>query len=339
MKSGSAFVLLLMSWTIYPQNHFESVDSTGLPYQVIILTDNIIGYQLQNGDEIGLFADTLCVGADVYNGSGNFAVTAWEGSDQYNLPGFHNGDSIRVFIWADIGGGVGEYEMEPIFTVGNGTFGYGSYTACYFAVAVPFLEVSATEYDFGNVIIGSESDTWTFTIMNTGQAAMTFGLSLQTDSVFTLSYYTISSLEPQDSLQVGVNFIPSALGVHTDTVFISSSAPMNGSATVILRGMGADTSVISVNVEYFPGSFLLNQNYPNPFNPLTTIPYDIPIISHVKLVVYNSNGQEAAVLLDETQEAGSYVIKWNAGNLASGVYLITLEADGKTVTKRGVLLK
>ncbi|MFQ6678466.1 MAG: hypothetical protein ACE5D0_09115, partial [Fidelibacterota bacterium] len=262
MKPGPVFVFLLMSWTIFPQNHFESVDSTGLPYQVIILTDSVNSFHLQTGDEIGLFADTLCVGTDIYDGSGNFAVTAWEGSEQYNLPGFDDGDSIRIFLWTNLGNGFDEYELDPIFTTGDGTFGYGSYSACYFSLAVPVLEVSESEQDFGIVPIGSQSDVWTFTIKNTGVVLMTFGLSLQNNSVFALSYYPISSLEPQDSLQVGVQFIPIESGIFTDTVFITSSDPVNGSEEVILFGTGEDTTTITVETDNVPLSFQLKQNFP-----------------------------------------------------------------------------
>jgi|TARA_Y100000310_G_scaffold137654_1_gene136596 hypothetical protein len=341
MKLGSVFALLLMSWTVYAQNHFESVDSTGLPYQVIILTDSIMGYQLQNGDEIGLFSDTLCVGSDIYNGSGNFPVTAWEGSDQYNLPGFVDGDSIRIFIWVDLGDGVDEYEVAPIFITGDGTFGFGSYSSCFFTITTlePILEVSETEHDFGDVEIGLESDTWSFIIKNIGQATLEFEISLQEESVFTLSNYTISSLEPQDSLFVGVNFIPQALGIYTDTVYISSSAPENGTAEIILHGTGTDTSTSSVGDDNIPLSHHLGQNYPNPFNPSTEIPFYITTKSYVNLIVYNIYGQEMEVLIDGIRDAGNYLIRWNAEDFASGVYYIKLVVNGKIFTRQGILLK
>ncbi len=121
---------LLLVTLSFGQTHFTPVDSTGLPYTVIIEPDSTAFYMLQAGDEIGLFDDTLCVGADVYTGDGNFAVTAWEGSPDYGLPGFTIGDSIFIKLWTDMGSGPKEFVCITDFSVGDGTYGYGSYSVC-----------------------------------------------------------------------------------------------------------------------------------------------------------------------------------------------------------------
>jgi hypothetical protein len=79
-----------------------------------------------------------------------------------------------------------------------------------------------------------------------------------------------------------------------------------------------------------PKSFALYQNMPNPFNPTTSIKYDLPVTSRVRLTVYNVLGQVVEVLTDATQPAGSYQPVWNADNYASGVYFYRLEAVGLT---------
>jgi len=88
-----------------------------------------------------------------------------------------------------------------------------------------------------------------------------------------------------------------------------------------------------------PSKISLDQNYPNPFNPVTTIQYAIPEKSNVKLAVYNTAGQEVETLINKKQEQGSYSIKWNAENYASGVYFYTLDVNGSKLTKKLVLLK
>jgi len=297
-------------------------------------------YQFQIGDEIGLFSDTLCVGAEIFDGSENLAITAWEGSDQYLLPGFNDGDSIRIVIWADVGDGESEYELEPTFIIGDGTYGFGSYSVCYFSVPTAILEVSALEHDFGRVSVGSLSNNWIFTIFNRGWIPMIINIiSSQTDSIFTLSYYTISSLMPDDSLQVSVNFIPPSIGFYSDTILINTTAPINGIASIILQGTGVDTSIIFVNQEYFPEGFRLGQNYPNPFNPITEIPYYLPSTSHVSLKIFNINGQEVAMILDRIQDSGDHVATWKADQFSNGIYLIKAISNGNTHVRRIVLLK
>jgi hypothetical protein len=69
-----------------------------------------------------------------------------------------------------------------------------------------------------------------------------------------------------------------------------------------------------------PFSFSLQQNYPNPFNPATTITYSLAKPEHVKLTVFDVQGRQVHVLIDEKQNAGPYAISFAGRNLASGVY-------------------
>ncbi|MGE5683271.1 MAG: choice-of-anchor V domain-containing protein [Bacillota bacterium] len=73
-------------------------------------------------------------------------------------------------------------------------------------------------------------------------------------------------------------------------------------------------------------SYSLQQNYPNPFNPATSISYSLPKQSSVKLVVFNSIGQEVATLVNSVQSAGNYQVSFNASNLSSGIYFYSIDA-------------
>lgn len=88
-----------------------------------------------------------------------------------------------------------------------------------------------------------------------------------------------------------------------------------------------------------PAGFLLKQNYPNPFNPKTSIDFDIPDESNVKIEVYNSIGKLVAVLADQRLAAGSYRTDWNAGNFASGIYFYTIKAGKFYDSKKMILIK
>ena len=82
-----------------------------------------------------------------------------------------------------------------------------------------------------------------------------------------------------------------------------------------------------------PKQFELHQNYPNPFNPTTVIRYGIPKESTVKLVVYNILGEVVKTLVENTQKAGSYEVNFNASNLASGVYIYSIQSRALDGTK------
>jgi hypothetical protein len=88
-----------------------------------------------------------------------------------------------------------------------------------------------------------------------------------------------------------------------------------------------------------PGRFSLRQNYPNPFNPSTTIEYDLPVRSPVRLYVYNAIGQSVGELVHQEQDAGSYRVEFNGNRLASGVYFCRLIAGSYVETRKILLMK
>jgi ligand-binding sensor domain-containing protein len=88
-----------------------------------------------------------------------------------------------------------------------------------------------------------------------------------------------------------------------------------------------------------PTNFSLYQNYPNPFNPSTTIEFDIPERTNVKLVVYDILGREVETLVDKELEPGKYKINFTATNLPSGVYFYTLKTPKFTKTNKMLLVK
>ena len=88
-----------------------------------------------------------------------------------------------------------------------------------------------------------------------------------------------------------------------------------------------------------PQGFILSQNYPNPFNPRTVISWQLPVSSQVRLLVYNTIGEEVTTLLSAFLTSGSHSVEWNASHLPSGVYLYRLEAAGFVQSRKMVLMK
>lgn len=102
----------------------------------------------------------------------------------------------------------------------------------------------------------------------------------------------------------------------------------------------SDGSVTDVNnIEEIPAEFVLSQNYPNPFNPSTSINYQLAADSHVQLNVFDILGNEIATLVNESQSAGSYVVRFNASDLSSGVYFYKIKANNFTQIRKMLLVK
>ena len=84
----------------------------------------------------------------------------------------------------------------------------------------------------------------------------------------------------------------------------------------------------------------LMANYPNPFNPVTNIEYKLRKAQSVKIEIYNLLGQRVRTLVDaKKQRAGSHIVKFDAGNLASGVYFYRMKTESKVKTRKMLLLK
>jgi hypothetical protein len=85
-------------------------------------------------------------------------------------------------------------------------------------------------------------------------------------------------------------------------------------------------------------------NYPNPFNPSTTISFALPKAGLVELDIYNIRGQKVKSLLNENFTSGNHTISWHGMNdcgstVASGVYFARISSNGKTSSRKLVLLK
>ena len=104
-------------------------------------------------------------------------------------------------------------------------------------------------------------------------------------------------------------------------------------------GSQSESNIVYVEVADNVTEFTLNQNYPNPFNPSTTIKYSIPESGNIKLIVFNSLGEEVKVLKDEFEEAGSYKVNFNASELSSGIYYYKIISGNFTSVKKMALLK
>jgi hypothetical protein len=96
---------------------------------------------------------------------------------------------------------------------------------------------------------------------------------------------------------------------------------------------------LMVTGELIPAEYALEQNYPNPFNPATTIKFSIPEATNVTLSIYNTLGEKVTELVNTKLEAGNYSYQWDAGNIATGMYIYELRTDKFVSVKKMVLLK
>jgi hypothetical protein len=164
------------------------------------------------------------------------------------------------------------------------------------------------------------------------------GVSANRVARFNTQTNTWSSLGTGSSN--GVNNYVRALAVVGNEVFVGGVFTEAGgvSANYVAR-WNSGTSRVEQLSSTAPKTFLLEQNYPNPFNPSTTIRYQLPVASEVKLEVYDVLGKKIATVVNERQSAGSYQVVWNASGLSSGTYFYRLQAGTFVETKKMIMVK
>ncbi len=127
----------------------------------------------------------------------------------------------------------------------------------------------------------------------------------------------------------------------------SASATIELLSVEISDAIGRITPIRADQVAEFrslPDRFDLSQNYPNPFNPETVIPFSVPESGALRLSIYNVLGQEIAVLVDRSIEAGFHRVVWNGKDqigrsVASGLYFVRMHSDVFTSVRKMMFLK
>lgn len=160
------------------------------------------------------------------------------------------------------------------------------------------------------------------------------------NSVSDTFYFSI----PQINMKATVEYYFAAQDIALP-VPLSSTLPSGGSG---VNPPGSNPPNAKFSFRVYPFSFnsdpvsanvITLYNYPNPFNPETVISYYLPFSGKITLKVYDLSGKEAAVLADGIQQEGAHRVKFNGGNLSSGVYFYKLITDNKTLVRQMILLK
>lgn len=88
-----------------------------------------------------------------------------------------------------------------------------------------------------------------------------------------------------------------------------------------------------------PGQLQLFSNFPNPFTQQTTISFYLPESGHVRLAVLDLSGKEIEVLVNGTLRPGVHTCSFGHNSLPSGVYLCRLDAGGRQLVNKMILMK
>ncbi len=188
--------------------------------------------------------------------------------------------------------------------------------------------------NFGSTVIG-DSIEYTIRLSNYGEGVLLLNAGSITGD------FRCDSLPPSiaagSHANVTLTFAPTDTGVRSGLFGFHHNAS-DSVFTLNLTGIGRQASFIVDPSASIVSQYALS-NYPNPFNATTHITYSIAKPGKVKITICDLLGRIVATLIDESQEAGSKQISWNAFDQPSGIYFLRLTTSEFTSKRKIILAK
>jgi hypothetical protein len=156
-----------------------------------------------------------------------------------------------------------------------------------------------------------------------------------TAGVDAAGYYDMGFV-PGDTLKL--TYGPAADSTESGQNWFLLVGPSSMSA-----GLGGRRLPGSGEAPPIPAAFALRQNQPNPFDRTTSIRFELPAETRVRLEIFDLQGRLVRTLADAGYPAGFHVLEWDHRTdggqaLGAGVYLYRIQAGSFRDQKKIVLL-
>jgi aminopeptidase N len=99
------------------------------------------------------------------------------------------------------------------------------------------------------------------------------------------------------------------------------------------------TTIVGLGNDKHYSGYSLEQNEPNPFSVLTTIQYNIPKESDVKISIIDSQGKILLIPVNKKHEPGKYKFDLTNDSLSPGVYFYKIESGKYTESRKMIIIK
>ncbi len=163
------------------------------------------------------------------------------------------------------------------------------------------------------------------------------------DSEIEWSAFGAIDLQVQIVSRIATIHTPNSEWLGTETIIFYAKDPFGATGNSITTFTISTSTDVQTQDKSLPTKFALHPNFPNPFNPETTISFEMPEPSKVRILIFNRLGQKVRTLLNENKAAGRYNVIWNGtddvGNkVSSGIYFYQIETEKLIATKKMILI-
>ena len=200
-------------------------------------------------------------------------------------------------------------------------------------LAVEFLGMEASSQDLSVIL------TWSTATETENQG---FIIEKKSDSLSAwdplASYITSSALIGQGTVSSQSDYIyTDSIVISGETYFYRISGIDNANNVGVLDSLSITIQEVGLT-PIVPANFIMN-TYPNPFNSSMVIRYELPTSGPVDMTIYNLQGLVVKHLINDTCEAGTYRLIWDAAGFPSGIYIIELMTSASLLSQKIILMK
>ncbi len=206
-----------------------------------------------------------------------------------------------------------------------------------------YVDPETQSYDY---LLQSTGLDFTINTTNPGTGLQLAAVLIKSQPIYLDSVYTVaSSSQTVGYLQKLFGITPANLTVYPVSVFQVVKEYVSVVDTLEFWRTGHNRvipALVAVKEKKtgMVRDFELGQNYPNPFNGETVFRFCLSKCNRVSFEIYNTKGERVAVLLSgRLLNAGEHVVRFNAQNLASGIYLYQIRTADYTKTRKMMLLR
>ncbi|MBX3042962.1 MAG: choice-of-anchor D domain-containing protein [Candidatus Kapabacteria bacterium] len=211
------------------------------------------------------------------------------------------------------------------------------------------LSLSSTSIDFGEVEV-TDDDVQTLKISNIGSNVLRIfsitwdsksgGENLAQFSFIDNTNVTKPTIEvqPGESHDLKIKFAPQAGKDYAAIIQMLTNDPVDeGLVEVPVAGKGKIPASVKDGIAKIQG---LNVKIsPNPVTDNSSVEYTLDVSGNLEMSIIDQTGRKVSDIYNQFTNEGLYMKELSAGNLANGVYFLSVKFNGQTVQMPFVISK